>query len=104
MRFIYIPLLFLSAASALAAPASLQSDFASACFEAFKNADPRSDEYTSHLICDCAAPESKHQGASDSAIRRETGKIRKDPKYRIQDPHVLDALHYCAIETLHDRE
>jgi hypothetical protein len=101
--FSFVAFLFFSE-SVLAVSASLQGDFAAACFEAFKSAQPQSDDYTSHLICDCAAPESKRQGASDSAIRRETGSIRRDPKYRIQDAHVLDALHYCAIETLHARE
>jgi len=51
-------------------------------------------------ICECTAKESKHQGASAAALRRETAKIKADPKHPIEDAHVLDAFHYCTIEML----
>ncbi|MBC7692032.1 MAG: hypothetical protein H7222_09695 [Methylotenera sp.] len=89
-----------SAFAGNAASLKIQKDFSMACAEAFKISHPDDTQGLGGKICECAGPESKSQGATDAVIKSETASIRKDPKHEVTDKHVLDAMKYCAIETL----
>jgi hypothetical protein len=102
MRFLSA---FLFALPALAAasgapPPDTSRQFVSACMLAFDQSSGNGSLGVGRQICECTAKESLHQGATVAALRRETAKIKADPKHPIEDPHVLDAFHYCTIETL----
>lgn len=86
--------------SAVSTPKDLDRQFVSACMLAFDQSSGNGSVGVGRQICECTAKESRHQGATVAAIRRETAKIKADPKHPIEDPHVLDAFHYCTIETL----
>jgi hypothetical protein len=92
----------------------LREDFLRACNVAFKSSgsspeapqvmddeDRQVELALTRRICECAADETKSQGATDAAVARETAAILKDARHKIEDRHVLDAFRYCAIETVH---
>ena len=88
-------------------PVALKKRFIAACSGAFQASgreerpEDESSRALSRKICECAADETKSQGATNAAVEQETAEILKNKKHVIQDQHVLDALHYCAIITLH---
>ncbi len=89
---------------------ALKKKFIAACSQAFlapssKTAsDPERARGLSRAVCECAADETKSQGASDQAVRLESDAILKDPRHEIKDQHVLDALRYCAIQAFHGND
>lgn len=77
-------------------------EFVSACIQAFDQSSSNGSLGVGRQICECTAKESKHEGVTRSSLQRETAKIKADSKYQIQDQKLLNAFHYCTIETLHD--
>src|SRR4051812_23309564 len=73
-------------------------EFVSACMLAFDQSSSNGSVGVGRQICECTIEESKHQGATATVVKKETAKIKADPKYRIQDPKLLAAFQVCAIE------
>lgn len=95
----------------LASAASARGDrlyqaFRSTCVEAFVKSNGAAGEDAGREICGCAADESRHQGVTRKALKRETARIRKDPAYQIQDKRLLASFQYCTILSMEaaDRE
>lgn len=74
-----------------------QTEFSSACFQAYSHGRSEAPLELGKRICDCAGPEAKSQGASEAVLKRETAALVKDTKHQFQDTHVLDAMKYCTI-------
>jgi hypothetical protein len=73
--------------------------FLKACEESFVKSKPdAASQEIARTICECATQESRHQGASSSALKREAARMQKDPKAKIQDRHILDAFHWCMLQ------
>ena len=108
----HIPLLVLLLAPAAlgAAPGAASgakdpyARFVSACFEAFKQSQGGAAEGLGRLICECTGPESISQGVSIAQLSSQAARIRKDPKYRIQDPKLLAAFQYCTLKAAEKTE
>jgi hypothetical protein len=77
-----------------------QNDFVDACRESFKKSSTPSSEEVSKTICECTAKDSKNQGATASALRKEAAEIRKDAKHEIKDENVMNAFRWCTIELM----
>jgi hypothetical protein len=80
----------------------IQKNFVSACTEAFDRSSGNGSQAIGQKICECTVIESKSQGATPATLKRETAKIKADPKHKISDPKLLAAFQYCAIELLRD--
>ena len=76
--------------------------FVAACMGAFDRSSSNGSLGVGRQICECTAKESKNEGVSRAALERETTRIQQDPKYKIQDQKLLNALQYCSIELLKD--
>jgi hypothetical protein len=76
--------------------------FVDSCILAFDSSSSNGSVGVGRQICECTVKESKHEGVSRKALARETARIKQDPKYRIQDQKLLNALQYCSIQILKD--
>jgi hypothetical protein len=96
----------LAATSSLAATQPPKLDryraFVDSCTRAFDQSSDNGSGGVGHQICECTAKESKHEGVTADALERETAAIRKDHKHQITDQKLLNALHYCSIQVLHE--
>lgn len=87
-------------ASSPAGNPGLYQDFKSTCIEAFVKSNGADGELAGREICGCAVAESRHQGVTRPALRRETSRIRQDPAYQIQDKRLLAAFQYCTVVSM----
>jgi len=94
-----------STLTALASPAFAAErsapyrEFEHVCLSIFaRRASPEDAENaTGNRICKCTSEESKHQGVSVAELKKETTRIRANPKYQIKNPKLLAAFHWCVI-------
>lgn len=89
--------------SAWAAPKPLTSgerEFLTSCSHAFALSSEGDADGIGKKICDCATHESRHEQVSAAALKRETARIKADPKYKIEDQKLLNAIQYCSIEVM----
>lgn len=105
--WVFLALTLLPFHLALAAKAPVTApdpyrEFVAACVTAFDLSSGNGSDGIGKQICECTAKESRHQGTTVAAIRAETKRIQADPKRQIQDVHLLDSLHYCALTLLHN--
>jgi hypothetical protein len=86
--------------------AQVYTDFIAACTGAFalSSASRGESPTPEHLafgktLCECTAQESKSQKVSIAHLKKETAKIKADPKYKLSDPGLLASLQYCSMKS-----
>jgi hypothetical protein len=89
--------------SPTSAHAPIYQEFVQACISAFSTS-AGTEEPSGKIICECTAEESKHQGVTIRELKLETGKISKDPKYKIENKKLLAAIQYCTILSMEEKE
>lgn len=111
MMHLFAPMMLVAVIAPTLAGAATQSpntkpdpyrEFVTSCIQAFDQSSQNGSLGVGRQICECTAKESKHEGVTRDSLQRETAKIKADPKYQIQDQKLLNAIHYCTIEMLHD--
>jgi hypothetical protein len=105
MHFVTVLLFIFSSLSAEAAskPAGPYREFIDTCVSAFSQSTGTED-HGGKKICECVSEESKHQGVKVGELKKETAEIKKDPKYKIQNPKLLAAFHYCSVLSMEESE
>jgi hypothetical protein len=84
-------------------------DFINACTDAFtrsssntgNNGETPTPEHIAFgkSLCECTATESKSQKVPIPHLKKETAKIKADPKYKLHDPGLLASLQYCSMKS-----
>lgn len=75
-------------------------EFIASCKIAFGQSTQSDSDDISNQICRCTAQESKHQGVTPVELAQESAKIKKDPKYKIENKKLLSAFHICTIAAM----